>query len=254
MQVRCRAEGVSLRASVTQNGTRTCSHAPKIDINGFHYLTFWMYLIFRTVGEIAVIGAILLLRVVTLNDDARKDQPLIGTQSAHFRVPSPLIHRYPCRHVGSVVSVVYYQRHRALRMWWIWALLGLVLLGPLAGFVSDLAGFGIGFLLGSVMFGLASLMIALSPNPQPAAATGAGAAGAGAGVVHFSDSSQENQLMVFDLSPPATVVDHQQPQLHQRLSCADLRQILSHAPVLLIAALILFFGMMAAVVSTSLHW
>ncbi|KAI9552709.1 Major facilitator superfamily domain-containing protein 6-A [Daphnia sinensis] len=136
-QVRCRAEGMKLRASVTRNGTSTC-HGRAPDSN-FH-LVFWLYLIFRTCGEMAIIATVLLLRIVTLSED----------------------------HDGAVSASGWMtQRRSSLVLWWMWALFGLVAMAPLAGWIADVVSFGIAFLLGSVMLGLTAFCIALSPNALP---------------------------------------------------------------------------------------
>uniref|UniRef100_A0A0P5MUZ4 Uncharacterized protein n=1 Tax=Daphnia magna TaxID=35525 RepID=A0A0P5MUZ4_9CRUS len=136
-QVRCRAEGMKLRASVTRNGTSTC-HGRPADSN-FH-LVFWLYVIFRTCGEMAIIATVLLLRIVTLNQDHENTVSGIGWMT---------------------------QRRSSLVLWWIWALFGLVAMAPLAGWIADVVSFGIAFLLGSVMLALTAFCIALSPNSLP---------------------------------------------------------------------------------------
>jgi hypothetical protein len=128
---------MKLRASVTRNGTSTC-HGQAPDSN-FH-LVFWLYLIFRTCGEMAIIGAVLLLRIVTLNEDHERADAVSGASWLTQKRPS-------------------------LILWWIWGLVGLVAFPPLAGWIADVVSLGIAFLFGSVMFGLAAFCIALSPAP-----------------------------------------------------------------------------------------
>ena len=101
--------------------------------------------------------------------------------------------------------------------WWMWSLAGLVLFGPLAGLVSQTAGFGVGFLLGSALFGTASFMIALSPPRQQP---------------HDDHSS----LPTF------------------RIATKDLCEILSERTAVGVLMLMLFFGMAAAVVHTTFYW
>jgi Na+/melibiose symporter-like transporter len=88
----------------------------------------------------AVIGAVLLLRIVTLNEDHERVEAVSG---------------------ASWLT----QRRSSLILWWIWGLFGLVAMAPLAGWIADVVSLGIAFLLGSVMLGLAAFCIALSPAP-----------------------------------------------------------------------------------------
>lgn len=120
-----------MRASVTRNGTGTCNNtsAAGQSRNDNFYTVFWLYLVFRTCGEAAIIGAVLLLRIVALNVERDLLNPAVR--------------------------------------WWPWALAGLVSAAPLAGWVADQAGFGIAFLLGSAMMGLSAFAVALSPSPPP---------------------------------------------------------------------------------------
>lgn len=139
LQVRCRAEGMKLRASVTRNGTSTC-HGQAPDSN-FH-LVFWLYLIFRTCGEMAVIATVLLLRIVTFNEDHERTDAITGTSWMT-------------------------QKRSSFILWWCWGLCGLVGMAPLAGWIADVVSFGIAFLLGSIMLGLTAFCVALSPTTAP---------------------------------------------------------------------------------------
>lgn len=212
-QVRCRAEGMKLRASVTRNGTSTCHGQPLVD--NFH-LVFWLYLIFRTCGEIAAIGAVLLLRIVTLNEDHDRTDAATGT-SWTTQKRSPII------------------------LWWSWGLFGLVGLAPLAGWVADVVSFGIAFLLGSVMLGLAALCMALSPAQMPArphpilAAT-------------LAIEEEEDGIV------GGGIGGNSQPKPIYRISCRDLRAILSDSTAVLILVFVSLMGMAAAVVPTLYYW
>jgi len=92
-----------------------------------------------------------------------------------------------------------------------------VLFGPVAGLVSQTAGFGVGFLLGSALFGTASFMIALSPPRQ----------------------------QPHDVHSPLPTF---------RIATKDLCEILSERTAVGVLMLMLFFGMAAAVVHTTFYW
>ena len=129
--MRCRAEGVKLRASVTRNGTNasTCGSQAGLGRDSNFHVVYWLYLVFRTCGEAAILGAFLLLRIITYTEE------------------QDLLVAHPVR-------------------WWAWGLAGFVMAAPLAGWIADQVGFGIAFLLGSLLLGLAAFAIALSPTPQ----------------------------------------------------------------------------------------
>jgi len=204
--VRCRADGVTLRTSVTQNGTRTCRHhAESSPHPAYSYATFWLYLVFRSVGELCVIGSVILLYAVTLNRDMR----------------------------------------RGAQRWWLCGLVGLVALAPLAGYVNDQVGFGVGFLLGSLLFGLAALMIAVSPTPTTPATSGDLAP-----VTSFTCVSQvENQSDFLEQQ-----VVKEQLLLRQCLSVRGVRLVLSYPSAVLVLAVVFCFGAASGVTPTTLHW
>ena len=217
IQVRCRADGVTLRASVTKNETRTCRHHPEnVSRSAYSYGSFWLYLLFRTVGEMAVIGAVILLYTVTFNYDIRRS-----------------------------CSEAPVQRCRSQTIWWISGLVALVLLAPVAGFINDTIGFGIGFLLGSLLFGLASLMIAISPTPTTPATP--------APILSFASGQQQQQER-----QQSKLLDTQQvvpqPTLRQCLSVKGALLVLNYPVAVAILITVLFFGMASGVVSTALHW
>lgn len=213
VQVRCRAEGVTLRSSVTKNGTRTCRHdSEKSERLAYSYGSFWLYLLFRSVGEMCVIGSVILLYAVTLNYDNRR-----------------------CSDV--VVAL----QPRALYMWWIWGLVGQVALAPLAGYVNDVVGFGVGFLLGSLSLGLASLMIAISPTPTMPVTP--------APTPSFASVSQEEENQ-------SKLLNTQQVPRPQRqcLSLKGALQVINYPASVAVLVTMLFFGLASGVVPTALHW
>ena len=220
LQVRCRAEGIKLRSSVTRNGTSTC-HGQQPGSN-FH-LVFWLYLIFRTCGEMAVIGSVLLLRIVTLNEDHERLNVVAAVAtdwltSGGARPPST-----------------------TTTFWWIWALVGLAGVAPLAGWIADVVGFGIAFLLGSVMMGMAALSVALAPPTQR---TGPHPMLAATLAVEEDESDDDGK---FGSS------NSKSPPFH-RISARDLRAILSDGTAVLILAFTMLAGMAAAVVPTAYYW
>lgn len=239
--MRCRAEGMKLRASVTRNGTSTC-HSQPLEGNNFH-LVFWLYLIFRTCGEIAVIGGVLLLHIVTLNEDHERAETEereggggvgVGSGSSSGTNSWMMIQKK-----GSS-SIIY---------WWPWSLAGLVVVAPLAGWIADVAGFGIAFLLGSVWLGLAALCMALSPvstppGPHPILA---------ATLAVEEDEQLERQRRQDDGrmgSSPSSASG----QPVYRISGRDLRAILSDGTALLILLFTLLVGMASSVVPTAYYW
>lgn len=165
----------------------------------------------------AIIGSVLLLRIVTLNEDherlADQQQQQIG--GADW--------------LGSRTS--------SMTIWWIWALLGLAGMAPLAGWIADVVGFGIAFLLGSVMLGLAAFSIALSPprtrsRPHPMLAA----------TLAVEEEPDEGKFGC-SANPPV-----------HRISSRDLRAILSDGTAVLILVFMLLMGMAAAVIPTAYYW
>lgn len=215
LQVRCRAEGVRLRTSITRNGTSTC-HSEPAESN--YQLVFWLYVVFRTCGEMAVIGAVILLRLVTLNADSERAERALGADGA-----SPVL-------VGGSRPAAPGVR------WWLWALIGLVGVAPLAGWVADCAGFGMAFLLGSIWLGLSALGIALSPSSSPPthhpmlAAT----------LATVEDEIQDCHVAY---SPPT-----------HRVLCRDMRAILSEPVALLVLIFLLFVGMTGSIIFAPFYW
>lgn len=243
IKVRCRAEGMKLRSSVTRNGTSDeCSRASSGGSSGsggagggynnFH-LSFWLYLVFRTIGEAAIIGSLLLLRIVTLNADT-----LASMQAATPQVITTI-----STGGGGGISVA------PTVKWWVWALGGFVIVGPLAGWVADCVGFGIAFLIGSVMFSLAAFCIALSPSRHRRSHRRSSIPGL---AQQEDEDDEENDDILLH--------HHQEAEEHRvalyRISSRDLFALLSNkqGPSLWILFFILLMGMSAATVPTALYW
>ena len=256
MQVRCRAEGVKLRASVTErrNGTngecnRASSSSSSTDNGNFH-VSFWLYLVFRTCGEAAVIGSVLLLRIVTLTAD---DKLMAKSSAAASAVSSSLM----------LLSTVQRQQQqqptdrtdrtdgvKAMVKWWMWGLFGFVIAGPIAGLVADKVGFGIAFLLGSVMFALAAFCIALAPSQQPPKPRRSTIPG-----LEQEEDDEEDENGILQLGSPQDDRRHRAAAVpHHRIAARDLVALVSNKTSLLILFFILFMGMSAATVPTSLYW
>ena len=254
MQVRCRAEGVKLRASVTErrNGTngecnRASSSSSSTDNGNFH-VSFWLYLVFRTCGEAAVIGSVLLLRIVTLTADDK-----LMVKSSASAVSSSLM----------LLSTVQRQQQqqptdgtdgvKAMVKWWMWGLFGFVIAGPIAGLVADRVGFGIAFLLGSVMFALAAFCIALAPSQQPPKPRRSTIPG----LEQEEEDDEEDENGILQLGSPQDDRRHRAAAAavpHHRIAARDLVALVSNKTSLLILFFILFMGMSAATVPASLYW
>ena len=209
-----------MRASANANDTSVGACSPPS--NHFHF-TFWLYLIFRTCGEMAVVAAVILLPIVALNDqDEKQVFRRMGPRQVSEEDDSQQqqMNQQLSVEDGSTDSYLGDKSDEQTtnsNHWWMWSLAGLVLFGPLAGLVSQTAGFGVGFLLGSALFGTASFMIALSPPRQQP---------------HDDHSS----LPTF------------------RIATKDLCEILSERTAVGVLMLMLFFGMAAAVVHTTFYW
>ena len=86
--------------------------------------TFWLYVVFRTCTEIGLIGAAILM---------------FGRQSQETD-------QVKCQVAN-----------------WMFGIAGALIFTLVSGIINDLAGFSMGFLLGSTLFGSAAFTIALSP-------------------------------------------------------------------------------------------
>lgn len=277
--MRCRVEGVKLRASVTErrNGTNgECNRALSSGAesgnnnnNSNFHLSFWLYLVFRTCGEAAVIGAVLLLRIATLTVDDK-------LMSAAFSSNS--------NNTGSFLLLSTVQRRQQQQLttgcdgdaksisdgggvlvpmvkWWMWGLFGFVIAGPIAGWVADSVGFGIAFLLGSVMFSLAAFCIALAPSPPPKPRR---STIPGLEQEEEEEDEQNGILQLGALPHDEEEAQHRRRRHHRaaaadsvplhRIATRDLVALVSNKTSLLILFFILFVGMSAATVPTSLYW
>lgn len=161
----------------------------------------------------AVIGVVLLLRIVTLNQDHERDDPAGGAGS--WMTP----------------------KRPSIILWWIWGLVGLAGWAPLAGWIADVTGFGISFLLGSVMLGLSALCLALSPAPRRARPHP---------VLEATLAVEEEQ--------EDGRIGSCRPEPVYRISGRDLRAILSDGTAVLILVFILLMGMNSAIVPIVYYW
>jgi len=141
-------------------------------------------------------------------------------------------------------------------MWWIWGLAGLVLFGVVAGVLNDLLGFKIGFLLGSLMFGLSSLMIALSPTPTAPATSTAHTPPPSAHLQQQQQQEENHSKLVPPEAPAGFTSEHhlQQPRPRPRVSVKDALSIISSSRAVGILMTVLLLGMASGVVPTALHW
>jgi len=102
-------------------------------------------------------------------------------------------------------------------------------------------GFGVGFLLGSLSLGLASLMIAISPTPTMPVTP--------APTPSFASVSQEEENQ-------SKLLNTQQVPRPQRqcLSLKGALQVINYPASVAVLVTMLFFGLASGVVPTALHW
>lgn len=104
---------------------------------------FTLYIVVRTIGEIGIAAGLIMLRVVTLKQENERTLDALAQRTAVtvFGLPKSV-------------------------KWWMWSLLGHLLLAPVSGWVASVAGSSTAFLLGAITFGLVALCVAVSPHQR----------------------------------------------------------------------------------------